>query len=147
MHSISPNTLTKVTLNLIKVLVIEDDPETAEVVRILLSMNGYQPLIETNTIDISALLNLYNPDLIIIDYLLPFVNGGELCAAVKKDNNWKHLPVIIYSAYPRIINSLGNYHCNAFLSKPFDLNALLNLVKSNLFRHPIILKPTLSVVM
>jgi DNA-binding response OmpR family regulator len=112
----------KPQLNLIKVLVIEDDKETAEVVQMFLSMNGYQPQIETATTDISGLLENYNPDLLIVDYLLPFINGGELCARVKKDNNWKHLPVIIYSAYPRVINSLGNYNCDAFLPKPFNLN-------------------------
>jgi DNA-binding response OmpR family regulator len=99
-------------------------------------MNGYQPQIETATTDISGLLENYNPDLLIVDYLLPFINGGELCARVKKDNNWKHLPVIIYSAYPRVINSLGNYNCDAFLPKPFNLNTFLGLVESTLFKNP-----------
>lgn len=128
-------------LNLIKVLVIEDDKETAEVVRLFLAMNGYQPRIETATMDISGLLDCYHPDLVIIDYLLPFINGGELCATVKRDNRWKHLPVIIYSAYPRVINSLGNYHCNAFLPKPFNLNTFLSLLERMLFKHPMVKRP------
>jgi len=128
--------ITQPKLNRIKVLVIEDDEQTAELVRIFLSMNGYRIQIETSSTDIAGLLEVSNPDLLIIDYLLPFMNGGELCAIVKKDMNWKHLPVIIYSAYPKVINSLGIYQCNAFLAKPFELDDLLNLVERSLFKQP-----------
>jgi DNA-binding response OmpR family regulator len=138
METLTLNTLNKPRLNRIKILVIEDDPETAEVVRILLSMNGYQPIIESGSLDILGLLKYTRPDLVIIDYLLPFINGGELCASIKNDNDWKHLPVIIYSAYSRVINSLGNYHCDAFLPKPFDLNELLSLVKTHLFKYELL---------
>jgi DNA-binding response OmpR family regulator len=121
-------------LRLTKVLVIEDDKETAEVVKMFLSMNGYFCQTETGTIDISLLLQQTLPDIVIVDYLLPFINGGELCTFMKQDTRWNHIPVIIYSAYPRVIHSLGDYNCDAFIAKPFELHALLEVME-DLLNH------------
>jgi DNA-binding response OmpR family regulator len=131
-------------LDLMKVLLIEDDSDTAEVVRIFLSMNGYRVHVEPDAMDIIAMLEKYSPDLLIVDYLLPFINGGELCAIVKNDTSWNHLPVIIYSAYPKVINSLGNYHCDAFLSKPFELAGLIDTVETTLFKRSLLPKTLVS---
>ncbi len=81
------------------------------------------------TDDIFELVNLHQPDLVIIDYLMTGINGGEMCAALKRNPSTRALPVIIVSAYERIIQSLGNYGCDAFVSKPFDMTHLLNVIK------------------
>lgn len=112
------------TLRPPRILVIEDDQDTAEVLCAFLKMKGYICEIKNDGNDILSFLKQYEPDLIIIDYLLPMVNGGEICSEIKRDQNCSHLPVIIYSAYSRVFLSLGRYHCDAFIEKPFDLDEL-----------------------
>ena len=67
--------------------------------------------------------------LVIVDYILEGINGGELCHQLKINPRTKHLPVIMISGYQRVLESLGNYGADYFLPKPFDLNELLNVVK------------------
>jgi len=70
----------------------------------------------------------FKPDIVLVDYLLPGINGGELCAQLKRDPSTKHIPVVIFSAYSQVLLSLGSYGCNAFISKPFELSSLLNQI-------------------
>jgi CheY-like chemotaxis protein len=67
------------------------------------------------TDDIFALIEKFNPDLIILDYILNGINGGELCHQVKHNSKTSLIPVIIYSAYTKVIQSLGDYGCDAFV--------------------------------
>jgi DNA-binding response OmpR family regulator len=80
------------------------------------------------------MMNEYKPDLVLIEYLLSHVNGGELCTQIKNDPRFNTIPVILYSAYPQLLWSVRDYGCDAFLAKPFDLNALLSQVEKLLAR-------------
>jgi CheY-like chemotaxis protein len=107
-----------------RILLIEDDRDTAEIVSTFMKMTGYACHVKAETRDIVELVHWYQPDLVLIDYVLPLINGGELCSEIKRDKDYGRLPVIIYSAYPKIFLSLGLYHCDAFIPKPFDLDDL-----------------------
>lgn len=62
--------------------------------------------------------------------MLNGINGGELCHQIKSSGQNGGLPVMIFSAYPRVIQSLGFYGCNAFMPKPFDLSLLVAQVNA-----------------
>ena len=111
-----------------KILVLEDDQATADVIKEWLTMCGYICYTERNTSDMIGLMTSYQPDLLIIDYLLPGINGGELCSQVKRQEKANRIAVIICSAYPKILLSLGDYGCDAFIAKPFDLDELTKKV-------------------
>ena len=70
----------------------------------------------------------YNPDVVLLDYIIRDVNGGEICHQLKNNPLTKHIPVIIMSAYPRVFESLGTYGCNSFIPKPFDLSELVTAI-------------------
>lgn len=112
-----------------KILLIEDDPSLAEILVDFFRSTGYVVHSFSSTEDILQLIEQFNSDLVLLDYLLPKVNGGELCSQIKRHEETKHIPVIIYSAFPRVMLSLGNYGCDAFLPKPFDLNDLVNQIE------------------
>jgi len=111
-----------------KILLIDDDLNMLEVMKETLVYYGYSVSTSNYTDDIFSLVNLHQPDLVIIDYLMTGINGGEMCAALKRNEGTRFLPVIIVSAYERIIQSLGNYGCDAFVSKPFDMKHLLSVI-------------------
>ncbi|MET3113584.1 DNA-binding response OmpR family regulator [Pedobacter sp. CG_S7] len=121
-----------------KVLLIDDDLDLLEVLAAALACFGFEVNTSSYTTDIHSLVYKYQPDIVIIDYIMKGINGGEMCSALKKKEATKNLPVIILSAYDKVINSLGNYGCNAFISKPFDLQDLINNIRNILYKPAVI---------
>ena len=111
-----------------KVLVLDNDPRILDVMQEALSYEGFKVDTYEGTDDILNLVSECKPDLIIVDYILNGINGGEHCRRVKNCTTTSHLPVIIFSAYPKVLQSLGYYGCNAFIAKPVDLSVLIDKV-------------------
>jgi DNA-binding response OmpR family regulator len=119
-----------------KVLLIDDDTDLLEVLASALSYFGFDVRTSNHTDDIHSLISVHEPDLVILDYIMNGINGGEMCSALKRKEATKDLPVIILSAYDKVIKSLGTYGCDAFISKPFDMMDLVNHIKRILFKQP-----------
>ena len=112
-----------------KALVIDDDQTVLEFMEEALIYFDYDTQTAAGTDNIIMLLKTAQPDIVIIDYLLNGVNGGELCKTIKNDGFYSKLPVIIYSAYPKFLQSLGYYNCDFFIEKPFDLSVMMQKVQ------------------
>jgi DNA-binding response OmpR family regulator len=113
-----------------KVLIIDDDEAVLDVMKEALFYEGFEVKISDKADDINSIICEYNPDLLLIDYILNGINGGEICHQVKENPNTGWLPVIIVSAYPKVLKSLGYYGCDKFISKPFDLDNLVGSIKA-----------------
>ena len=112
-----------------KILVIDDNDDILDLVREVLETNNYEAICLNSSDNIIKSVTELQPDLVITDYILTGINGGEFCAEIKKNPTTKHLPVIILSAHSRVIESLGHYGQDAFVSKPFDIGELLAVIK------------------
>lgn len=119
-----------------RIIVIDNDPNVLDVVQEVLHYEGFNVEIFEGTNDILSLVQQCQPDLVILDYILEGVNGGELCRKLKTHRATAKLPVMICSAYPRVLKSLGFYGCDAFLAKPYDLNELVGKVNALLMPIP-----------
>ncbi|MEJ6980151.1 response regulator [Pedobacter sp. P351] len=108
------------------ILLIEDDDAIRNVIQE--ALNNYKVIAIDNTDNISGLIREHKPDLVLMDYILPKINGGELCHQIKSNPETAGIPVIIISGYPQILYSLGSYGCDAILEKPFDLSTLIEIV-------------------
>lgn len=113
-----------------KVLVLDNDEGVLDVMQEALNYEGFQVKIIEETDNIFSVINDFNPDLVILDYILSGVNGGEICHQIKANPKTADLPVIIMSAYPRVIRSLGYYGCDDFIAKPFDLDDIVDRIKN-----------------
>lgn len=113
-----------------RILVIDNDQDLLETVETLLLYENFQVITRTTVDDILALVEEVKPDLILIDYLLYGINGGEHCHLIKSKPDTAHFPVIIFSGYPRLIQSLGTYECDAFISKPFEIKNFIETINS-----------------
>lgn len=111
------------------ILIVENDESVLEVLQEIFKNEGYKTHCYGQVEDIFKLVDDFKPDLVLLDYILPGINGGELCAQLKKDSETRHIPVIICSAYPQVMLSLGSYGCNAFISKPFELSDIVMQVE------------------
>lgn len=111
-------------------MIIDNDGDVLDVMEEALTYEGFQVNVTKSTDDIFADLDGYKPDILLIDYLLDGINGGELCHQVKSNPSTSALPVVIISAYPKVILSLGTYNCDRFIAKPFDLDELVDQINS-----------------
>jgi len=112
-----------------KILIVENDESLLGVFEDLFGYEGFNVQSHQDSDDIFELVAGFKPDIVLLDYMLPGINGGELCAQLKREPETQHIPVIICSAYAPVILSLGSYGCNAFISKPFDMKDLLFKVR------------------
>ncbi|HMG08673.1 MAG TPA: response regulator [Mucilaginibacter sp.] len=113
-----------------KILVLDDSEDILEMMKDALEIEGYEVQVLNFTDDICKAAISYNADMVILDYILFGINGGELCHILKTTPSTAHIPVIMVSAYPRVLESLGNYGSDAFIAKPFSLSDINDAIKS-----------------
>lgn len=110
------------------ILLIEDDKGVIDMISE--ALHNYNVISSDGSNDIFKLIEQHKPTLVLMDYILPNINGGELCHQIKANSKTAHLPVVIISGYSRVLYSLGSYGCDAILEKPFDLSKLLETVST-----------------
>jgi DNA-binding response OmpR family regulator len=113
-----------------RILVLDNDEGILDVMQEALNYEGFQVKIIEETDNIFRVIDAFDPHLVILDYILSGVNGGEICHQIKANPKTTDLPVMIMSAYPRVIKSLGHYGCDDFIAKPFDLDDLTERIKN-----------------
>lgn len=111
-----------------KVLIVEDDADTIEIVETILNGAGYAVIKISREITVKEIAGI-KPNLVILDYLLPYTFlGNELCAAIKDNPKTDGIPVILYSASNLAEGVAHKCKADGFLSKPFDLDHFISLV-------------------
>jgi len=111
-----------------KILILDDNEDILEMMKVALEDEGHQVTCLTNTDDIYKTIQTIKPNLVIVDYILSGINGGELCHQIKTNPKTSHIPVIMVSGHQRILQSLGNYGEDIFIPKPFSLEDIVNNV-------------------
>ena len=112
-----------------RILIVEDDHDIRSLLTDILQQEGYEVAGVGHTNSILDEVRKHQSDLVMLDFLLPGVNGGELCHEIKSNNATYGMPVILMSAFPRVLESLGNFGCDDFIAKPFDVQTLIDTVK------------------
>ena len=115
-----------------KILIVDDQQDILDLMKEILEPEGYQVITLMQVEDIFVEIEKNEPDIILLDFLLSGINGGEFCAQIKKNPKTRHIPVIFLSAHSRVIESLGHYGYDDFIAKPFDINDVLATVKKHL---------------
>jgi len=112
------------------ILVVDDDFSTAEILTFVLENEGYRVLTAFNGKDGLDKLRLSSVDLVILDVMMPIMNGAEMAHAMKPDPAPGNVPVLITSALPEttVQDMFGRYQ--GFLRKPFQMESVLALVRA-----------------
>ena len=105
-------------------LVVDDEPAMLRLISILLEDMGCQTMLAPNAEAALEILGETAPDLMIADVRLPGVDGVELTRAVKANENFSSMPVLLMSAYGEPRGHSGD----DFLAKPFDIDTLTDFV-------------------
>jgi len=114
-----------------KILVVDDEIAMTKVVEIRLRAAGYDVVLAHDGQEGLEKAKTENPDLMILDLMLPKMDGFKVCGLLKSDARYKKIPIIIYTA--RVQDSdqqLGKeVGADAYITKPFDPQVLLGKVK------------------
>jgi signal transduction histidine kinase/ActR/RegA family two-component response regulator len=109
-----------------RILVIEDDPEVRRVIVDSLELSGHSVTSATNGIDGLAALRKTPPELLIVDYAMPKMNGAEVIKRARE--RLPNLPVVLATGYADMAEVAGVLGTQSILIKPFDIAALLHAV-------------------
>lgn len=115
----------------IMILVAEKDPITAELEEYFLRQEGYEVLIVLDGKKAVKEAEEKQPDLIILDIILPGMNGLKVCAELKKNQRTVHIPILVFSILDVRDRALAA-GADAFLLKPIDQPKLIEIVKNML---------------
>ena len=111
------------------ILVVDDELGSAEVLSLILEEEGYRAFCAVN--GQLALIQARDvvPDLVIVDYMMPLMNGADFARALRADPQFAHTKVILNSGLPEVAirDQFDGY--DAFLRKPFKVATLLTLVE------------------
>ena len=114
-----------------KLLIVDDDNDLLEVTKSLLVKKGFEVEIDTNWEDALKKIDTFQPQIILLDVFLNGIDGLDICKQLKSQENTKHIPVIIFSAYPRVAEKVTyEYGADDFIAKPFEVSDLITKVHS-----------------
>jgi len=104
-----------------KILIVDDEPDLLKVLLIRLKKAGYEVFGGTNGQEALDLTRQITPDLVILDVYLPVMNGDDVAKILKKDEQLKHIPIILISATTKdMAEKVQESQANDFLTKPFE---------------------------
>ncbi|MBW1812533.1 MAG: response regulator [Deltaproteobacteria bacterium] len=111
------------------VLVVEDSSTTRAVVKTTLGQMGYRVVEAVDGLEALSKLSAVKPDLILLDIILPKMDGYQILAAIKKKQALKDIPVIMLTAKDKMMDKVKGKLAgsNEYLTKPFDPNELLDI--------------------
>lgn len=114
-----------------KLMIVDDDKDLLEVTKALLMKKGFEVTTYSNCEDALQDVESFQPQIILLDVFLHGIDGLEVCKKLKEMPGTKHIPVLIFSAYPRVAESvIYEYGADDFIAKPFEVNELITKIHS-----------------
>jgi two-component system, OmpR family, response regulator RpaA len=119
-----------------RILVIDDDPAIAELVAINLEMAGYDVSQAADGVKGQALAVQLVPDLIMLDLMLPKVDGFTVCQRLRREDRTSAIPVLMLTALSQTNDKVEGFNAGAddYLTKPFEIEEMLARVRALLRR-------------
>lgn len=119
-----------------RIYVIDDDEDLLQVVKTLLKKKGFDVTTFTDWEVASSAMKTLEPQLILLDIFLSGIDGLDVCQKMKSCAQTRHIPILLFSAYPRIAESaIHDYGADDFIAKPFEVSELIKKVHSVLSKY------------
>ena len=119
------------------ILVVDDNEAILESVAMVLRWNALRVSTSVKMDNFTTSVRELDPDLILLDKMLGWADGCDLCIGLKKDVSTQNISIIMLSAFHNLKDSCLSAGADAFLEKPFDINELLRLVHT--YTTPVLL--------
>jgi CheY-like chemotaxis protein len=114
-----------------KILLAEDEKDVALVTATPLIKMGYDVIIAANGEETLKQIDKSRPDLILLDYLMPLLDGQEVCRRIKGDKRFKNIPIIILTASQteNVSQLFEELQVDDYLLKPYQIEDLVKKIK------------------
>jgi len=117
-----------------KILIVDDEIDVVEVVTVLLEHEGYEILKAYDGQEALDVIENVTPDLIILDIMMPKIDGVEVCKRMRKQEKLNEIPIVMFSAKLSAIDKKESFDAGAdgFISKPFNARGFIAGIKTYL---------------
>lgn len=114
-----------------KVIIVDDDRDTREMLTLALSLEGYDVSEAANGLRLISSLHVDRPDLVILDVMMSWIDGFELCRSIKKNDMFKDIPVLFLSARKSGDDQRKGLEAGAceYFTKPVQVDKLIARVR------------------
>ena len=114
------------------ILIADDDPEILTMLGIRLSKKGFSVLEAVDGTQTIELARKHKPDLVLLDVMMPGMNGWEVAKELRADDAFAHVGIVMLTAIGEKVNELTSplYGADAYVDKPFDFNDLEKKIKT-----------------
>jgi len=110
-----------------KILIADDEPNIVAALEFLLQRRGYEVLVAKNGEEALGLVEACNPDLVLLDVMMPLKSGYEVCQRLREHADWRHIKIIMLSAKGRDaeVNKGLSMGADLYVTKPFSTRELM----------------------
>jgi len=113
------------------ILIVDDEPNVVMPIQFLMEQQGYRVMMAERGEDALELISRYKPDLVLLDIMLPGIDGWEVCEIVRLNPNYRNVKIVFLTAKGREVEiakglALG---ADAYITKPFSNAELVAKVK------------------
>ena len=114
-----------------KIVIVDDDRETREMLTLALELEGYEVEQAANGLRLISSLHVDRPDLILLDVMMSWIDGFELCRSIKKNDEFKDIPVVFVSARKTGEDVQKGLSAGAtdYFTKPVDIDRLTGRIR------------------
>jgi DNA-binding response OmpR family regulator len=122
-----------------KIVYVEDELEMIDLVKLILSRKGYEVVGAAGGREGLDIIRELVPDLVLLDLMMPDIEGWDVYQQIRADDTTKHIPVIVVTAKAQNIDKVLGLHIakvNDYISKPFSPQDLVNSVEKVLEAEP-----------
>jgi DNA-binding response OmpR family regulator len=114
-----------------RIIIVDDDRDTRELLALALETEGFEVTSAANGLRLISSLELHRPHLILLDVNMSWIDGFELCKAVKKNPHFREIPVVFVSGRGEPEDRRKGQEAGAadYFVKPLDLNLLLTRIR------------------
>ena len=105
-----------------RILIVDDDKDLLAIVKSFLEKKGFDVSIFTEWEKASDSIKTNEPQIILLDVFLSGVDGLEVCKRLKSSSYTRHIPILIFSGYPRVAETaIYEFGADDFIAKPFEV--------------------------
>jgi len=114
-----------------RILIVDDEEQLVEMVKLRLEANGYEVIAAYDGQEALDKARNERPDLIILDLMLPKIDGYKVCRMLKFDEKYKSIPIILFTARAQESDEKMGFEvgADAYITKPFEPQVLLAKIK------------------
>jgi DNA-binding response OmpR family regulator len=114
-----------------KILVIDDEPEITDIIETFLEAAGYEVKSENSSMVGIERAKAFLPDLVLLDIMMPFMDGYDICTELKRDEATKDIPVVFLTGKDARTDEGRSYRVGGvlYIKKPFSCERLLDIVR------------------